>query len=47
MATILVIDDDDAVRALLRQILDLEGYRVIEVSNGRAASSASPKKTST
>lgn len=31
---ILVVDDDPAIRTLLREILDLEGYRVVEASGG-------------
>jgi two-component system, OmpR family, response regulator len=33
-ATILVVDDDPEVRLLLRDCLTLEGYRVIEASDG-------------
>ncbi|NLX18924.1 MAG: response regulator [Desulfobulbus sp.] len=32
---ILVIDDDDQMRTLLRQVMELAGYEVIEAENGR------------
>ena len=35
MVTILVIDDEDAVRALLRTVLEKAGYEVTEAPNGR------------
>jgi two-component system response regulator (stage 0 sporulation protein F) len=35
MATILIIDDEECLRALLRTILEAEGYEVIEAPNGR------------
>lgn len=35
MATILVIDDEQSIRGLLKEILEKEGYRVIEAENGR------------
>lgn len=35
MARILVIDDEDAVRALLRTVLERAGHEVTEASNGR------------
>jgi two-component system response regulator (stage 0 sporulation protein F) len=35
MATILVIDDQEAVRALLRIVLEGAGHEVLEASNGR------------
>jgi signal transduction histidine kinase/CheY-like chemotaxis protein len=34
---VLVVDDDEAVRLLLRRILEAEGYGVIEADNGRSA----------
>lgn len=34
--TILVIDDDERVRTLLRDILLLRGFRVIEASDGKS-----------
>ena len=35
MPRILVIDDDEQVRLLLRQMLELEGYSVTEAADGR------------
>jgi DNA-binding NtrC family response regulator len=35
MATILIIDDEESVRALLRFALEAAGYEVVEVANGR------------
>ncbi len=35
MKNILVIEDDDQIRALLRQILEREGYRVSDAPNGK------------
>lgn len=35
MASILIIDDDDAVHGLLRSVLEAEGYEVTEAANGR------------
>jgi DNA-binding response OmpR family regulator len=35
MPTILVIDDDDQVRSMLRDMLEFEGYHVIDAANGR------------
>ena len=35
MANILVIDDQDSIRALLRTMLETAGHEVIEASNGR------------
>lgn len=37
MAKILVIDDDDQVRDMLHQLLEMEGYDVIQASNGKQA----------
>ena len=35
MATILIIDDDDLIRVLLRSALEETGYEVTEAANGR------------
>jgi len=35
MPSILIIDDDDAVRGLLRAVLEAEGCEVTEAANGR------------
>lgn len=35
MATILIIDDQESIRALLRTTLEAAGYEVMETSNGR------------
>jgi CheY-like chemotaxis protein len=32
--TVLVVDDDDAIRALLREVLEAEGYLVLEATDG-------------
>lgn len=37
MATVLVIDDEESIRQLLRDILQQEGYRVLEARDGREA----------
>ncbi len=37
MKTILVVDDDDAIRTLLEEELTEEGYRVLAVNNARDA----------
>ncbi len=37
MARILVVDDDPSVRALLRDVLELEGHEVCDVPDGYAA----------
>jgi CheY-like chemotaxis protein len=37
MATILVVDDDDAFRSMLRRTLQRIGHEVIEAAEGRAA----------
>lgn len=34
MARILIIDDDDLFRAMLRKVLEYEGYEVIDAPNG-------------
>ena len=35
MASILIIDDEAGVRALLRTVLEMAGYEVTEATNGR------------
>ena len=35
MATILIIDDEEGIRALLRTTLEAAGYEVLEAANGR------------
>jgi two-component system response regulator (stage 0 sporulation protein F) len=35
MATILVIDDEQSIRGLIKEILEKEGHCVIEAANGR------------
>lgn len=35
MARILVIDDDDKIRHLIRRLLEREGHEVVEAGNGR------------
>ena len=35
MATILIIDDEEPIRALLRTTLESAGYQVMEAANGR------------
>ena len=37
MARILVVDDDDAIRQLLTDALEIEGYDVTAAADGRAA----------
>ncbi len=37
MPKILVIDDDDQVRDMLHQLLEMEGYEVMEAANGKQA----------
>lgn len=37
MATILIIDDEELIRVLLRSTLEAEGYEVAEAANGRQA----------
>jgi DNA-binding response OmpR family regulator len=37
MRTILVVDDDEWVRVLVRDVLAAEGYRVLEASDGQHA----------
>jgi CheY-like chemotaxis protein len=35
MKKILIIDDDDQIRGMIRQMLMREGYEVVEASNGK------------
>jgi len=35
VATILIIDDEEGIRALLRTTLERAGYKVVEAANGR------------
>jgi two-component system response regulator (stage 0 sporulation protein F) len=35
MATILVIDDEQSIRSLLKDVLEKEGHRVLQASDGR------------
>jgi two-component system response regulator (stage 0 sporulation protein F) len=35
MATILIIDDEEGIRALLRTTLEAAGHKVVEAANGR------------
>lgn len=37
MSTVMIIDDDAAVRAALRRSLEHEGYRVLEATEGKEA----------
>jgi CheY-like chemotaxis protein len=37
MKTILVVDDDPDIRVTLRELLELEGYRILEAESGVAA----------
>ena len=36
-ATILVVEDDNDIRLLLRAVLEVEGYNVVEATTGREA----------
>ncbi|MFC1839576.1 response regulator [Thermodesulfobacteriota bacterium] len=36
MSLILIIEDDDQVRSVLRKMIELDGYEVMEASNGEA-----------
>lgn len=44
MATILVIDDEESIRHLLREVLEKSGYRVLEASDGREGLSTYQKQ---
>ena len=35
MATILIIDDEESIRHLLREVLEKAGHKVLEAANGR------------
>ena len=35
MSRILIIDDDDQIRGMIRQMLDREGYETVEAANGK------------
>ena len=35
MATILIVDDDAPIRAVLRNILEKDGHQIREAANGR------------
>ena len=37
LATVLVVEDDDQVRRLMRQVLEMDLYRVLEARNGEEA----------
>ena len=37
MRTLLIVDDEDGVRALVRMTLDSAGYEIIEAADGRRA----------
>lgn len=37
MATILLVDDDDALRTLLRRVLVRDGHVIVEAANGKEA----------
>lgn len=37
MARILIVDDEDQIRKLLRQILEMAGYQVVDAPDGRSA----------
>lgn len=37
MKTVLIVDDDTEIRNLIRKILSVEGFNVVEAENGEAA----------
>lgn len=37
MRTLLIVDDEDGIRSLVRMTLDSDAYRIIEASEGRQA----------
>jgi len=43
MATILIIDDEDSIRTLLKDVLEKAGHRVIQAADGRAGLTAYQK----
>jgi two-component system, response regulator, stage 0 sporulation protein F len=43
MATILVIDDEESIRTLLKDVLEKAGHRVIQASDGREGLTAYQK----
>ncbi|MCD6296184.1 MAG: response regulator [Deltaproteobacteria bacterium] len=36
IASVLIIEDDEAIRELLRQLLEHEGYKVMDAPDGKA-----------
>lgn len=44
MARILVVDDDEAIRSVLRRLLENEGYEVAEAADGKSASDLHEKE---
>jgi len=38
MARILIIDDDDQLRRMLRKILEKDGYEILEAPDGKVGS---------
>ena len=43
MATILIIDDEDSIRTLLKDVLEKAGHQVIQAADGRAGLTAHQK----
>ncbi len=37
MNTVLVVDDDDAIRGVVRSVLEADGFEVVEAADGPAA----------